>query len=309
MSLSLSVILLNYNYARYLGDAIDAVLKQSYQPLEFILIDDASTDDSVQVIKKKLQDCPYAKVIYHNKNQGIFSSVEEGFSLARGECIATLASDDQVLPGFFEKTMSVLQKHKEIGLCCSEPFCFQTEKLDISKIPIKDFKYAIYSPNEVVVQAKDNDLWVAGHTTIYRKDLFIKYGGLKKEHMQYSDWYLNHKIAFLHGMGYIFQPLSAMRWHSNTFTKKMRSDQKNFEKIFSAVFSSLYQETKFLQKTFNRSALFSFYGYPIVKFMIKRPRAWKFLFPILRKRKNRIWPVIKKRFLKISEKNTIIKND
>ncbi len=89
-----SVIINNYNYARFLGAAIESALNQTYQNIEVIVVDDGSTDDSKAVIES------YGKRIKAiiKKNGGQASAMNEGFAAAGGELIYFLDSDDRAAP-------------------------------------------------------------------------------------------------------------------------------------------------------------------------------------------------------------------
>lgn len=89
-----SVIMLSYNHKDYIDSAINSVLNQSFQDWELIIIDDASTDGSQQLIKNLSENDDRIKVIYHETNQGIASSTNEGIEAAKSKFIAFLDSDD-----------------------------------------------------------------------------------------------------------------------------------------------------------------------------------------------------------------------
>jgi glycosyltransferase involved in cell wall biosynthesis len=89
-----SVIVNNYNYARFLGEAIDSALAQAYTPLEVIVVDDGSTDESRDVIAS-YGDRVIA-VLKENGGQG--SALNAGFAVARGDVVIFLDADDALLP-------------------------------------------------------------------------------------------------------------------------------------------------------------------------------------------------------------------
>ena len=85
-----SVVITNYNYAQYVGEAIESVLNQTYKNLEIIVIDDGSTDDSLDEI-----DVYQSKIrIVARENRGVVYTRNEGMSLAKGEFICFLDADD-----------------------------------------------------------------------------------------------------------------------------------------------------------------------------------------------------------------------
>ena len=101
MSALVTVIIPTYNSARYLGEAIESVLSQSYRPIEIIVVDDGSTDDSSSVVKS----FGTSLIRYHHQsNQGTAAARNKGLELARGHVIAHLDADD-----LWEKNKLTLQ--------------------------------------------------------------------------------------------------------------------------------------------------------------------------------------------------------
>ncbi len=92
MSPVVSVLLPSFNHARYLPAAIDSVLGQSLEALELIVVDDASSDDSWSIIEA--QQDPRVRSVRHGANQGAHQTLNEALSMARGEFVAILNSDD-----------------------------------------------------------------------------------------------------------------------------------------------------------------------------------------------------------------------
>jgi glycosyltransferase involved in cell wall biosynthesis len=90
---TLSVTVLNYNYARYLPQCLDSILRQTWTDFELILINDCSTDNSLEVIQPYLAD-PRVKLVNHEHNKGYISSLIEGSELSRGKYITVISADD-----------------------------------------------------------------------------------------------------------------------------------------------------------------------------------------------------------------------
>lgn len=90
----ISVIMSAFNTEKYIGEAIESVLKQTYTNFEFIIIDDASTDNSLAIIRKYAKQDPRIVVIVNEVNLGISKSRNKGLAIARGEYIANMDSDD-----------------------------------------------------------------------------------------------------------------------------------------------------------------------------------------------------------------------
>lgn len=109
-----SVIMPVFNSARFLPEAIESILNQTYQNFEFIIIDDASTDNSLSIIKRyQKQYAHKIKVIElsHNLNCGGDACVNEGLKIAKGEYIARMDADDISYPTRLEKQVAYLEEY------------------------------------------------------------------------------------------------------------------------------------------------------------------------------------------------------
>lgn len=104
-----SIILDNYNYADFLGEAIESVLNQTYSNYEILLVDDGSTDHSKEIIQQYVLRCDKIIPIF-KENGGQTSAFNTAFKEAHGEIIALLDSDDYWYPQKLEK---IVEKHKE----------------------------------------------------------------------------------------------------------------------------------------------------------------------------------------------------
>src|SRR3989338_1603458 len=91
-----SVIIASYNHEDYVGEAIQSVLDQSFQDFEIVIVDDASTDNSVEKIKK-FKD-KRIKLIVSKENKGQFVSTNQAILTSKGKYVSILNSDDAYLP-------------------------------------------------------------------------------------------------------------------------------------------------------------------------------------------------------------------
>lgn len=108
-----TVLMSVYNSDKYLRVAIDSILNQTYDNFEFLIIDDGSTDKSLDIIKSYKD--PRIRLV-SRKNKGLVASLNEGIEKARGEYIARQDSDDASKPERLEKEVEYLDNHPEVGL-------------------------------------------------------------------------------------------------------------------------------------------------------------------------------------------------
>lgn len=115
-----SIVMPSYDGARYLREALDSVLQQTYPNIEILLMDDASTDETPAVAAEYADRIRYVR---QPQNLGIYDNVNAGIVRARGEFIATYHADDVYLPTMVEAQVAYFQAHPEVGaVFCSDIF-------------------------------------------------------------------------------------------------------------------------------------------------------------------------------------------
>ena len=112
----ISVIIPSYNHARYIGHAVSSVLSQTLEDLELIIVDDGSTDLSLQVLRQ-IRDSRMK--ILEQPNLGAHAAINNGLRQARGDYLSILNSDDYYEPDRLEKIAAVMRNRPEIGLAGS----------------------------------------------------------------------------------------------------------------------------------------------------------------------------------------------
>ena len=114
---TLSVIMSVYNAEKYLSQAIESILNQSFEDFEFIIIEDCSTDNSLKIIKNYVINDKRIRIIQKAKNKkmrGFIENLNIGLSEAKGKYIARMDSDDISHPDRFEKQVLFLDSHPNV---------------------------------------------------------------------------------------------------------------------------------------------------------------------------------------------------
>lgn len=140
MNATISVIMAVYNGEKYLGEAIESILVQTFTDFEFIIVDDASTDNSPAIIEEYRKADPRIRVLRNDENVGLGVSLQRGLKLAKGEFIARMDADDISTPDRFEKQHAFFAAHPEINILGGDEWIIDedgtvTGELITSKLP------------------------------------------------------------------------------------------------------------------------------------------------------------------------------
>lgn len=179
-----SVIMTAYNTEEYIDEAIQSILNQTYTNYEFIIIDDGSTDHTLDIIMK------YAKkddriIVITRKNIGLAQSLNDGVRIARGEYIARMDSDDVCALERFEKQVNYLNEHPDIFMLGSNYYIIYGN--EISEACRK--KYA-GSQKRGQVQIDDSNVFLSVsesqkfmHASVMLRKEFYEIAGLYEDYM------------------------------------------------------------------------------------------------------------------------------
>ena len=109
-----SVVMPAYNAEKYIGEAIDSILDQTFTDFEFIIINDGSTDRTREIVLE--YNDPRIVLLENEKNSGIVVSLNKGLNIARGEYIARMDSDDIAVPERLQIQVKYMDRHPKIGV-------------------------------------------------------------------------------------------------------------------------------------------------------------------------------------------------
>tara|TARA_R110002050_G_scaffold70425_1_gene151759 strand:+ start:1899 stop:2828 length:930 start_codon:yes stop_codon:yes gene_type:complete len=253
VSIKISVVTPNYNYSRFLKDCINSVVNQTYQPDEYIIMDDASTDESPVIIKDYENKIPYLKGIYREENKGVNYNINQGFKTAKNDYIMFLASDDIWEPTLIEEYVKSIEKNKDAGMCTC-----QTKVLDVET----GEETLMYLPQQIPdgylnhKQARDYiykyGTWFCGNTVLFKRKEAIACGAYQEDLETFADGYLYLKMALKYGVITVKKPLSTLRSHINTYSSEIKRDLKKLEEIKIAALIYMRNNNDFDEVFINR---------------------------------------------------------
>lgn len=216
----ISVVMSVYNGEKYLSEAIDSILLQSYSNLELIIVSDGSTDNSVDIIRKYMVT-DNRIVLIDRENKGLPFSLNEGIARAKGKYIARMDADDISLPNRLEKQIRYLHENK-LDVCGSYCEAFgENIRHRIIAPPIShtDIKFRLMFSSAF-----------AHPTVMFRKEVFDKvaYNCSYKVAQDYKLWVDIVSKGFK--LGNIPEVLMRYRTHSGQASTKKSEMQKKAAK-------------------------------------------------------------------------------
>jgi glycosyltransferase involved in cell wall biosynthesis len=214
----LSVIVPNYNHARHLPACLDALLAQSVPAAEILVIDDGSTDNSVEVIKSYESKHPTVKLHHNDENMGVVYTMQKGTELARGRYLYLAAADDVAKPGLLEKSLQLLEQHPAAALSCTISH-WRDEASGFTWLMGAGManKPCYLSPDQLVEIERQGRLTIVSHSAIIKADVIREFGGFLPDLKWHCDWFLTYAAAFRHGLCFVPEVLSNVHVHGSSF--------------------------------------------------------------------------------------------
>ncbi len=235
---TVTVILPNYNYAKYIDTRIDEILRQTYSVSEIIILDDASTDNSVEKINQKVAilraEYPELNIqtIFNKKNSGnVFSQWAKGINLTTSDYIWIAEMDDSAKPKFLEKLMKSFADEDVVLAYTNSRLVNQNNRplLRENLRKIKDFfrkrhtfgSYTINGAEEIDKNlAIYNSIPNVSAVVLKNRSVLDNYLNEAKKYQLSGDWYFYLRVVNDGKIHYCNKKLNIHRVHEKSVTKK-----------------------------------------------------------------------------------------
>jgi len=278
---SLSVIVPNYNHSRHLPACLRAIATQSVPADEIIVVDDASTDNSVEVLESLALQYPSLKIYRNPVNQGFMGTVNRGVDLARGQFICAPGADDEIMPGLFEKSLRLLAEYPQAG--SSAAIC---RIFDMKSGLSYNFGVAIssqpcyLSPQKIVELARQGRLLIFSSTMLWRRDAFLKAGKYHVPLRWHCDWFAMFALAFRHGLCFVPEVLGEFRLDPSSVSNRGKSKLKVQLEVLRYALDLLDRpENQDIAPLFRQSGALAPFGKEMLWLVLTRRRYWKNINP------------------------------
>ncbi|MDI6788821.1 MAG: glycosyltransferase, partial [Planctomycetota bacterium] len=220
-----SVIIPTYNSDKYLAEAIESALDQTYKNLEIIVVDDGSTDNTRELVKQYESKIHYI----YQENQERSAARNTGIKYSRGKYLQFLDADDIILPEKLELQVDFLENNLDYAVVYSDIRSFND--FDRTKLTPKNCKF--YSGNILKELLRDN--FISVHPALIRRLCIDKVGLFQVRFNLCEDWDFWLRVAYAgYKFYYMDKVLALYRWHGdNTCSDYLKLARARLEVIKS----------------------------------------------------------------------------
>lgn len=197
--MKISIITVVYNNKETIKDAMDSVLSQEYDDLEYIVVDGASTDGTVEIIKEAVKRYPERSIKFiSEKDDGIYDAMNKGIGLATGDMIGMLNSDDLYINNDVISTVVNEFMTKNVNSVFADLVYVRSD--DVDKI-VRYYSSACFHPKKMAYG------WMPAHPTFFvKRKIYEQYGLYKTDYQIASDYELIARLLVKNKVNYSYIP-------------------------------------------------------------------------------------------------------
>ncbi|MGE4559136.1 MAG: glycosyltransferase family 2 protein [Desulfobulbus sp.] len=256
-----SVVIPSYNYGKFLKQAFDSVVNQTYANLEIIIVDDGSSDDTQEIVRPLVESFNNLRYIRHEANKGLPATRNTGINASNGEYIAILDADDEWLPEKIQKQVEFLNANPDIGMVSCGYLLKDTVKgIEREYLPADYGGHDDFLENLLV-----RNVFSGGSGALIRKECFME-AGLFDTSLRYcEDWDMWLRIARYFKISSLSEPLYVLYEHGYNMSHKIELMKDYRKKVISKnlpffIENKLYQKS-ILNKAYSYCYLDTARGY------------------------------------------------
>jgi glycosyltransferase involved in cell wall biosynthesis len=236
----ITIVVPNYNHGTYIDFALKAIFEQTRAADEVILIDDASTDDSLsKMMDWRDRGAPSTsiRIIQNDRRGGVVAAMNRGLEEAEGDLVAFLAADDLVHPEFLRKAAAALDQVREAPFCSAMVTLQYLNKTIVGGRPIiRPARIPRFIPaDEVRSMLRRADNFFLGPASLYRREALRDLGGFDANLGSFADSMAQRLLAAQRGFFFVPEPLAIWRLHGENYSVRSTIDSTVFEKHLQAV--------------------------------------------------------------------------
>lgn len=239
----ISIVVPSYNQGRYIKETIDSIVNQDYQPLEIIIIDGGSTDETVEILSS--YNANENLIWISELDNGVVEAVNKGLRMAKGNIIGIQSSDDIYMPRTLSLIVSHFKADNHIGFVYGEAEYINAESKVIGRTNMGQYSLkALFSRDTFIIQG----------SAFFRREFIDSIGGWRAQYSYVADNDYWIRICLRTNVIKLDTILSQHRYHDTQRDKNRRSIIKDWKRMIMES-----EEIKMLPPQIQKSAKTGFY--------------------------------------------------
>lgn len=237
-----SILFNCYNGEKYIVEQLKSIYSQTYSNWELIIYDDCSTDNTLKLVQRIINDDPRVKIVKNNKNLGLLESFRRGMKLVKGDYICLADNDNYWLSTRLEKEVDYLNQHPKELMVFHDSF-ISNQNLGITSNSFtkslngKFWSISSFNTNDLSLENLLDNNQVTGISIMFRNCLNKSVIQIPDDEM-HDGWIA--KLSASNGkIGYISEPLIIYRQHQSNYVGTLKNSNKFY---FSAITKPEWQE-------------------------------------------------------------------
>lgn len=203
---NITVLMSCFNATKWLNEAVNSVINQTYKDFEFIIVDDGSTDDTLKLIKD-LSAIDSRIVVIAKHNTGLADSLNIGIQQARGQWVARLDADDLCEPTRLEKQIAYAHQHSDLVFIGSG-----LVKINANGHLLRSYRYPTYHAS-LLDNLRNLQRFPPHSSAFYRTQVVRAIGGYRVRIRRAEDWDLWLRLSEIGNFACMPEPLVRIRQH------------------------------------------------------------------------------------------------
>lgn len=280
-----TIVMSNYNHARYLEESLRGLVGQTLPAEKILVIDDGSTDNSVEIIRRYERDHSNLRLIRNKVNLGLQDSIARVLPLISSDYLVWAASDDKLLPDFLERSMAEFAKHPDAGLCFSELTVLIDETGEVQRFAMEPSVSHIFNlsdlprympPQAVEARMKRSYFPVSGNTVVANRSKLAQCGNFFKDLQWHSDHFAFNILALRYGACVVPDTLGLIRQRADSYSASGMRSLATQRPVLEAMLAILARDDfADVRHALQRApSFYSVWGTAVLRLMMKRSSFW-----------------------------------
>ncbi|MCK5245137.1 MAG: glycosyltransferase [Desulfobacterales bacterium] len=240
-----SVVVASYNHAEFLEQRMESLIGQTYQNMEILVIDDRSTDNSVEVLTK-YQSHPKVKLIVRETNGGWVTVSNQGIDMSSGEFVIFANCDDDCDLRMIESLVEAMTSHPLIGIAfCRSLLVDEHDRVIGNDYAGRERSFRARCATDTLITGAEMSRFLLHSCVIpnlsaalIRKECFNTVGNLSSAYRACCDWDLFFRVVGRYNVAYVSATLNKFRQHKTTIRSIMK-DRETYEEYFRLLLNQI----------------------------------------------------------------------